>query len=107
MFIFPKYVYYADDDNVSNYPKLQSICPKCQRHCIKCFALHLFSDLLVLICVRSAFITDSSLTPSLILSPLPESLPVPLILISVGFVDHFTADRNTFLTLVIAPLTFL
>lgn len=64
-------MYYDDDDNVSNYPKLQSICPKCQRHCIKCFALHLFSDLLVVICVRSVFITDSFL----ILSPSPTLLP--------------------------------
>lgn len=45
-----------------------------QWYCIKCFALHLFSDLLVVICVRSVFITDSFLTlsstpptPSLIL----------------------------------------
>lgn len=101
MFIFPKYMYYDDDDNVSNYPKLQSICPKCQWHCIKCFALHLFSDLLVVICVRSVFITDSFLS----LSPSPQ--PAPLVWISVGFIDHFTADRDAFLTSVIAPLTFL
>lgn len=79
MFIFPKYVYYDDDDNVSNYPKLQSICPKCQWHCIKCFALHLFSDLLLVIGVRSVFITDSFPTPSSTLSPLPDSQPSPLI----------------------------
>lgn len=78
MFIFPKYVYY-DDDNVSNYPKLQSICPKCQWHCIKCFALHLFSDLLVVIGVRSVFITDSFPTLSSTLSSLPASQPAPLI----------------------------
>lgn len=69
MFIFPKYVHYDDDDSVSNYPKLRSICPKCQLHCIKCFALHLFSDLLVLIGVRTVFITDSFLTLSPTLSP--------------------------------------
>jgi len=107
MFIFSKYVYYDDDDNVSNYPKLQSICPKCQRRSIKCFALHLFSDLPLVICVRSVFITDSFLTLSPTPFPLPDSLPAPLIIIPVGFIDHFTADHNTFLTLVISLLTFL